>query len=60
MKFQDFKTPLLILILGSAIVILGAVFKVLHWPYGNVIMLIGGVCEVIAAVLVIVQLLKSR
>ncbi len=60
MKFQDFKTPLLILILGSALVIIGAVFKVLHWPYSNILMMIGGVCEVIAAVLVILQLLKSR
>ncbi len=60
MKFQDFKTPLLILILGSALVIIGAVFKVLDWPYGNLFMMIGGVCEVIAAVLVIRQLLKSK
>jgi hypothetical protein len=60
MKLQDFKTPLLILILGSAVVILGAVFKVLHWPYGNMIMMVGGICEVVAAVLVIIQLLKSR
>ena len=60
MKFQDFKIPLIILILGSALVILGAVFKILHWPYSNVIMMLGGICEVIAAVLVILQLLKSR
>ncbi|EDM43167.1 hypothetical protein SCB49_11849 [unidentified eubacterium SCB49] len=60
MKLQDFKIPLLVLIVGSALVILGAVFKVLHWPYANIFMMIGGVCEVIAAVLVILQLLKSR
>lgn len=60
MRFQDFKTPLLFLIIGSAVVIIGALFKIMHWPYGNTMIMIGGVLEVIAAVLVIIQLLKSR
>ena len=60
MKLQDFKTPLLFLIIGSALVILGVLLKITHWPYGNLIILVGGILEVIAAILVVIQLLKSR
>ncbi len=60
MKLQDFKIPLLVLIFGSAIVIIGALMKIMHWPYANVMIMLGGACEVVAAVLVIRQLLKPR
>lgn len=60
MKFQDFKIPLLFLIAGSAVVIIGAMFKIMHWPYANILIMLGGILEVIAAVLVLRQLLKSK
>jgi len=60
MKLKDFKFPLLFLIVGAAVVIIGALFKIMHWPYGNVFIMVGGVLEVIAAILVIVQLLKTK
>lgn len=60
MKFHDFKIPLIVLIIGSAIVVIGALMKIMHWPYGNIMIMLGGVCEVIAAVLVIRQLMKSK
>ncbi|MEZ4792006.1 MAG: gliding motility protein GldL [Gelidibacter sp.] len=31
--------------LGAAIVILGALFKIMHWPYGNLMLIIGLVTE---------------
>lgn len=60
MKLKDFKLPLLFLIIGSAVVIIGAVFKIMHWPYSNILIMLGGILEIIAAVLVVRQLLKAR
>ena len=31
--------------LGAAIVILGALFKIMHWPYGNTMLIIGLITE---------------
>jgi gliding motility-associated protein GldL len=31
--------------LGAAIVILGALFKIMHWPYGNLMLIIGLITE---------------
>lgn len=31
--------------LGAAIVILGALFKIMHWPYGNAMLIIGLITE---------------
>ncbi|RMB56533.1 gliding motility protein GldL [Dokdonia sinensis] len=33
--------------LGAAIVIIGALFKIMHWPYGNLMLIIGLVTEAI-------------
>lgn len=60
MKLKDFRIPLLFLIIGSTIVIIGALFKIMHWPYNNELIMLGGVLEVIAAILVIAQLLRTR
>lgn len=31
--------------LGAAIVILGALFKIMHWPYGNLMLIVGLITE---------------
>jgi gliding motility-associated protein GldL len=31
--------------LGAAVVIIGALFKIMHWPYGNLMLIIGLVTE---------------
>ena len=31
--------------LGAAIVILGALFKIMHWPFGNLMLIIGLITE---------------
>lgn len=36
--------------LGAAIVILGALFKIMHWPYGNLMLIIGLITESIVFV----------
>lgn len=36
--------------LGAAIVIIGALFKIMHWPYGNLMLIIGLVTEALVFV----------
>ncbi|MDX1469858.1 MAG: gliding motility protein GldL [Flavobacteriaceae bacterium] len=36
--------------LGAAIVILGALFKIMHWPYGNLMLIVGLITESIVFV----------
>ena len=31
--------------LGAAVVIIGALFKIMHWPYGNLMLIIGLITE---------------
>ncbi|MCH3880760.1 MULTISPECIES: type IX secretion system motor protein PorL/GldL [Tenacibaculum] len=33
--------------IGAAVVILGALFKILHWPYGNEVLMVGMIVEAI-------------
>jgi gliding motility-associated protein GldL len=33
--------------LGAAVVILGALFKIMHWPFGNTMLIVGLVVEAI-------------
>ena len=58
MKFKTFLIPLILLVAGAAIVILGALFKIMHWQFGNGVLIFGMVLEVVALVLLILKLLK--
>ena len=31
--------------LGAAVVIIGALFKILHWPFGNEVLMVGMIVE---------------
>ena len=31
--------------LGAAVVIIGALFKIMHWPFGNTMLIIGLITE---------------
>ncbi len=33
--------------LGASVVILGALFKIMHWPFGNLMLIIGLIVEAI-------------
>lgn len=49
------KWPLLLLVLGAAILILGSVFKMMHWPFGRAVLGIGMVLEIIALAYLVVN-----
>lgn len=64
MNIKKFKTPLIVLIIGAALVVIGSIFKIMHWGVGifqaNSLIMLGGIIEVVAALLVILTLLKSK
>ncbi|WP_290696865.1 hypothetical protein [Lacinutrix sp.] len=58
MKAKQFVPALLIFIFGIILTIIGALFKIQHWPYGSVILTLGSVVEVIGLIVLIVILIK--
>jgi hypothetical protein len=54
MHYTPKPHPMYIRSIGIAILIFGALFKVLHWPGANVLILIGGVVAALAAIAVLI------
>ena len=49
---------IIIFLIGFAITIIGALFKVQHWPYGSEILTVGNLIEVAGIIVAIVILIK--
>jgi hypothetical protein len=56
----QYKIPLLLFLLGIAITIIGALFKIMHWPFASGLLIIGMTLEVIAISFLIATLLKNK
>lgn len=50
---RKFRTPLRLLLLGMAITIVGALFKIMHWPSANILLGIGLICEAVGLIMLI-------
>jgi len=63
MNLKKFLVPLILLLLGFGLTIAGALFKIQHWPYGNVILTIGTFVEFAAlfyAVIVLIKIYRNK
>jgi len=49
---------IVIFLFGLIATIIGALFKIQHWPYGSEILTIGNLIEITGIVMVIVTLIK--
>lgn len=58
MNLKQFIKPLIILLLGLGLTILGATFKVLHLQFAPQLLMIGTILEFIAILYAIVILIK--
>lgn len=56
---KKYFLPLILFLLGIAITIIGALFKIMHWTGANFILIIGMLTEAIAIITLIVVLLKN-
>lgn len=57
---QKFKIPLILYLLGMAITILGALFKIMHWQFAGGLLIIGMLTEVLAIFSLIFILFKQK
>ena len=56
---KQYTIPLSLFLLGMAITIIGALFKIMHWPRAGITLTIGMLTEAIAIITLIVVLLKN-
>jgi hypothetical protein len=56
---KQYLVPLVLFLLGMVITIIGALFKLMHWPGANFMLMIGMLSEAIAIITLIVVLLKK-
>lgn len=57
---KQFTIPLVLFLLGMIISIVGALFKLMHWPGANIILITGMLVEAVAISTLIVVLLKNK
>ena len=56
---KQYIVPLVSFLLGMVITIIGALFKLMHWPGANFMLIIGMLTEAIAIITLIVVILKN-
>ncbi len=58
MKLVQFLIPLYFFVFGIVLTIVGALFKIQHWPYGSEILLGGSFFELLGIIITIIILIK--
>ncbi|WP_264549669.1 GldL-related protein [Flavobacterium sp. N2820] len=56
---KQYIIPLILFLLGMVVTIIGALFKLQHWPGASIMLTIGMLTEAIAIIILIVILLKN-
>ena len=57
---KQYALPILFFTLGIAITIIGALFKIMHWPGANLIISFGLFLEIIFGAAIMIYLLKNK
>jgi hypothetical protein len=57
---KQFSIPFTFFLLGMAITIIGALFKLMHWPGANRILIVGMITEAFAILTLIITILKKK
>ena len=56
---NEYKIPFIIFLLGMVITIVGALFKIMHWPFANVTLIAGMGLEAAGIISLIVKIAKK-
>ena len=56
---KQYIIPLILFLLGMVVTIIGALFKLQHWPGASIMLTIGMLTEAIAIIILILILLKN-
>ncbi len=57
---EQYKIPLILFLFGMVITIIGSLFKIMHWPYSNLLLIFGMISEILAIFIVIRIILKPK
>jgi GldL N-terminal domain len=60
MKLYDFKWPLIIFLLGALIQIVGAMFKIRHWPMADEMITFSSIICAAAVLFAIIKLILMK
>jgi hypothetical protein len=55
---KQYTLPILFFTLGIAITIIGALFKIMHWPGANALLMTGLLSEAAALIILIISIAK--
>ncbi len=50
------KYTLLVIVIGFILTLIGALFKIMHFPYANLLLLVGMFCEIFGGILFLYKL----
>ena len=57
---NQFKIPLVLFLIGMIISVVGALFKLMHWPGANIILIMGMLIEAGAILSLIITIVKKN
>ena len=56
---KTYRVPFVLILLGMVVTIIGSLFKIMHWPGANFMLIIGMLIEALAIIVLIIVLLKN-
>lgn len=56
---KEYGIPLVLLLMGMVITIIGALFKIMHWSGASIMLTIGMLTEAFALIVLIVSIIKN-
>lgn len=56
---SKYKIPLVLFLFGMLFTIVGALFKIMHWPFASILLIIGTATEAFAIIFLISIILKN-
>ncbi|WP_408075636.1 GldL-related protein [Flavobacterium rhizophilum] len=57
---MKYITIIVLFLLGSIIMIVGALFKLMHWPNSQLMLISASILQVIAVIILIIKLLTNK
>ena len=56
---NQYKIPLILFLLGMLFTVVGALFKIMHWPFASMLLIVGMLTEAVAIITLIAIVLKK-
>jgi hypothetical protein len=56
---SQYKIPFILFLLGMLFTVVGALFKIMHWPFASMLLIVGMLTEAVAIIALISIILKK-